>query len=48
MKLAVVGITGMVGQEMIDVLEEMKFQIDEFIPEESKKYDGKNIKYNGK
>ena len=47
MKLAVVGITGMVGQEMIDVLEEMKFQIDEFIPVASERSVGKKIKYNG-
>ena len=30
MKLAVVGVTGMVGQEMLKVLEEMKFKIDDF------------------
>ncbi len=47
MKLAVVGITGMVGQEMIDVLEEMNFQIDEFIPVASERSIGKKIKYNG-
>ena len=47
MKLAVVGITGMVGQEMIDVLEEMNFQIDEFIPVASERSIGKVIEYNG-
>ena len=47
MKLAVVGITGMVGQEMIDVLEEMNFHIDEFIPVASEKSIGKKIEYNG-
>ena len=47
MKLAVVGITGMVGQEMIDVLEEMNFQIDEFIPVASERSIGKKIEYNG-
>ena len=47
MKLAVVGITGMVGQEMIDVLEEMNFQIDEFIPVASERSIGKMIEYNG-
>ena len=41
MKLAVVGITGMVGQEMIDVLEEMNFEIDEFIPVASERSVGK-------
>ena len=47
MKLAVVGITGMVGQEMINVLEEMNFHIDEFIPVASEKSIGKKIEYNG-
>ena len=47
MKLAVVGITGMVGQEMIDVLEEMNFHIDEFIPVASERSLGKKIEYNG-
>ena len=47
MKLAVVGITGMVGQEMIDVLEEMNFQIDEFIPVASERSIGKMIEYYG-
>ena len=47
MKLAVVGITGMVGQEMINVLEEMNFHIDEFIPVDSERSIGKKIEYNG-
>tara|TARA_A100001234_G_scaffold105200_1_gene92501 strand:+ start:512 stop:1498 length:987 start_codon:yes stop_codon:yes gene_type:complete len=47
MKLAVVGITGMVGQEMINVLEEMNFHIDEFIPVASERSIGKKIEYNG-
>ena len=47
MKLAVVGITGMVGQEMVTVLEEMNFQIDEFIPVASERSIGKKIEYNG-
>jgi aspartate-semialdehyde dehydrogenase len=47
MKLAVVGITGMVGQEMIDVLKEMNFKIDEFIPVASERSVGKMIEYNG-
>ena len=47
MKLAVVGITGMVGQEMIDVLEEMNFHIDEFVPVASERSIGKKIEYNG-
>ena len=47
MKLAVVGITGMVGQEMINVLEETNFHIDEFIPVASERSIGKKIEYNG-
>ena len=47
MKLAVVGITGMVGQEMIDVLQEMNFHVDEFIPVASERSIGKKIEYNG-
>ena len=47
MKLAVVGITGMVGQEMINVLDEMNFHIDEFIPVASERSIGKKIEYNG-
>ena len=37
----------MVGQEMIDVLEEMNFHIDEFIPVASERSIGKKIEYNG-
>ena len=48
MKLALVGATGLVGQEMIDVLEEQNIHIDEFIPVASAKSVGKILKYNGK
>ena len=37
----------MVGQEMIDVLEEMNFHIDEFVPVASERSIGKKIEYNG-
>ena len=37
----------MVGQEMINVLEEMNFHIDEFIPVASERSIGKKIEYNG-
>ena len=37
----------MVGQEMVTVLEEMNFQIDEFIPVASERSIGKKIEYNG-
>ena len=47
MKLAVVGVTGMVGQEMLKVLEEMKFKIDDFVPVASERSIGKNVLFNG-
>ena len=47
MKLAVVGVTGMVGQEILKVLKESDIEIDEFIPVASERSIGKKIKYNG-
>lgn len=47
MKLAVVGVTGMVGGVMMEVLNERKFKIDEFIPVASARSVGKMIPYNG-
>lgn len=46
MKIAVVGATGLVGQEMIKVLEEFQFPITEFIPVASEKSIGKKIVFN--
>ena len=48
MKLALVGATGLVGSEMIKVLEERKLPITEFIPVASEKSIGKEIKFNDK
>jgi aspartate-semialdehyde dehydrogenase len=49
MKLALVGATGLVGNEMIKVLEErLSDKISEFIPVASEKSVGKSIKFNGK
>ena len=48
MKLAVVGATGLVGREMIKVLEEFGMKVDEFIPVASSKSAGKNISFHGK
>lgn len=45
MKLAVVGVTGMVGQVMRKVLEEQNFQITEFIPVASEKSVGKQVEF---
>ena len=48
MKVAVVGVTGMVGQIMIKVLEERQFPITELIPVASQKSVGKEISFNNK
>ncbi|RME20031.1 MAG: aspartate-semialdehyde dehydrogenase [Bacteroidetes bacterium] len=48
MKVAVVGATGLVGQEMIRVLEEFRFPVIEFLPVASEKSVGKKINFNGK
>ena len=48
MKLAVVGVTGLVGGVMMEVLKERNFQIDEFIPVASARSVGKMIPFNGK
>jgi len=48
MKLAVVGVTGLVGGVMLEVLQERNFQIDEFIPVASARSAGKKMTYLGK
>ncbi len=48
MKVAVVGVTGMVGSVMLKVLEERAFPINELIPVASEKSIGKEIKFNNK
>lgn len=45
MKLAIVGVTGMVGQEMLKVLEEFNFPLTELIPVASEKSVGQEITY---
>ena len=47
MKLAVVGVTGLVGGVMMEVLKERNFKIDEFIPVASERSVGKIIPFNG-
>jgi len=47
MKLAIVGVTGMVGQEMLKVLGEMSLPITELIPVASKSSVGTKIKFGG-
>jgi len=48
MKLAIVGVTGLVGQEILRVLEERNFQFDELLPVASGKNVGKEIEFKGK
>ncbi|MEP5611813.1 MAG: aspartate-semialdehyde dehydrogenase [Cyclobacteriaceae bacterium] len=47
MKIALVGATGLVGQKMLEILEERNFQIDELLPVASKKSIGKKIMFKG-
>jgi len=48
MKVAVVGVTGMVGQVMCRVLEERNFPITEFLPVASDRSVGKEVTFKGK
>ena len=45
MKLAIVGVTGMVGRVMLKILAERNFPITELIPVASEKSCGKVIQY---
>lgn len=47
MKIAVVGVTGMVGQIMLQVLAERNFPVDQLIPVASEKSVGKTIHFKG-
>ncbi len=48
MKLALVGATGLVGQKMIEVLQEFNIPITEFIPVASARSAGSTVTYNNK
>ena len=48
MKLAVCGVTGLVGTNMCKVLEERNFPVDEFIPVASERSVGKEVEFRGK
>ena len=48
MKVAIVGATGLVGQEMLRVLTERNFQVDELIPVASASSVGKQIEFKGR
>jgi aspartate-semialdehyde dehydrogenase len=47
MKIAIVGVTGIVGQEMLEVLAERNFPLTELIPVASEKSCGKLVNYLG-
>ena len=48
MKVAVVGVTGLVGSVMLKVLEERSFPLSELIPVASERSKGKEIQFKGK
>ena len=48
MILAIVGVTGMVGREILEVLSERNFPLTELIPVASEKSCGKSILFNRK
>lgn len=48
MKVAVVGVTGLVGTVMVKVLQERQFPVTEFLPVASERSVGKSIRFNGK
>ena len=48
MKLALVGVTGLVGQTMVKVLEERKLPVERLIPVASHRSIGRNVSYNGR
>ncbi len=45
MKLAIIGVTGLVGREMLDVLEERDFFLTELVPVASQRSCGQTIKF---
>ena len=47
MKIAIVGATGLVGKELLKVLEERKFKVSTLIPVASERSAGKKILFNG-
>ena len=48
MKLAIVGVTGLVGRKMLQILEEKKIPVETLFPVASKSSIGKKIKFNNK
>lgn len=45
MKLAIVGVTGLVGRKMMEILDEFNFPVDELIPVASSRSAGQSIKF---
>ena len=48
MKVAIVGATGLVGNVMLNILEERNFPVDELLLVASERSVGKKIKFKGK
>ncbi len=48
MKVAVVGVTGLVGTRMVEVLEERNFPVTEFLPVASERSVGRKVTFKGK
>lgn len=48
MKVAVVGVTGLVGTRMMEVLEERNFPVTEFLPVASERSVGHKVTFKGK
>ncbi|MBQ4306742.1 MAG: aspartate-semialdehyde dehydrogenase, partial [Bacteroidales bacterium] len=48
MKVAVVGVTGLVGTRMMEVLQERHFPVTEFLPVASERSVGKKVTFEGK
>ena len=48
MKVAVVGVTGMVGKVMLEILTERNFPVTELLPVASEKSVGKSVEFRGK
>lgn len=48
MKVAIVGVTGLVGGQMLQILEERSFPVSELVPVASERSAGQKIKFKGK
>ena len=48
MKLAIVGVTGLVGRKMLEILEKKDIKVDALLPVASEKSNGKRILFKNK